>query len=173
MSSQTIEKPIEGVIRIIEPRDLRTKFKEVIYIGIGIKSTRSKFKMENWQEEREKYDPVTSNFKKFRINRPKWYTNGELFVVPTRVFTSTKLEIYLEEHVLLGTGIEINIYHNDTTKTVSFVNTDIISTSMGGTITTTVEWQLIKTEDEMDIKFTSNEDWSTENNQPSRKIAKQ
>lgn len=170
MSSDSVEHEIEGVIRIINSKNLKTKFEEMIYIGLCIKSTRSKFEIKNWQEEREKFEPITLNFKKFKINKSDWYNGGKVFVIPTKTFIPTKLEIYLKEHVLLGTGFEINIYNHDIIKSVIFTNSETISTSLGGTISTTTEWQVVKTEDEPSIKFTSNENWSTSENQQPKRI---
>lgn len=168
----SLEKPIEGVIRVIDIISPRTKFEELIFVGICIKSTRSQFGIQNWQEERENFESVKLNFKMFTINKTSWYNSGEVFVVPTKTFTKTKLEIHLKEHVLLGTGFEIEIYHRDSVKSVSFTNTDTISTSMGGTMTTVIDWQVIKSEEENSVTFKSNEDWTPQEESPQIKKVK-
>lgn len=53
------------------------------------------------------------NYKKFTINKATWYHGAEIIVIPTKVFGKTKIELYLKEHVLLGTGHEIGIYNRD------------------------------------------------------------
>lgn len=158
--TMSIEKPIEGVIRIIDQTSTNSKFVEKIYMGLCIKSTRSQFEIPNWIEDREKFEVITSNFKKNFINKNNWYNNGSVFIVPTKTFEKTKIEIYLKEHVLLGTGFEIELYTQNDIKSISFTNTELISTSLGGTMTTTIEWKITKSETNDAITFKSNEEWS-------------
>lgn len=147
---------IEGAIRIIETVSVKSKFEETIYIGLSIKSKRSEYKIVDWQKEKEKQESIRLNYKKFVISKEKWYHNAEIFVVPTKVFGKTKLEVYLKEHFLLGTGYEIGIYHRDNFTPFFFTNSESMCTSMGGTITIFIEW---KTENINNIVFKTNEEW--------------
>ena len=67
-------------------------------------------------------------------------------MLPTLTFGQTKVEMFLNEHILYGTGFIVELfYRNGTTKT-NFVNTETITTSLSGLITMKIEWQFIKSE---------------------------
>lgn len=147
----------KGVIRIINQKSDRSKYKELIYIGLMLKSNKSTIEIEDWQAEIKKHDPIESNFENFTINKREWLSSAKIFVLPTLTFGQTKIEIFLNEHVLYGTGFTIELfYRNGSTKT-KFVNTETITTSLGGLITIKIEWQFIKSEKTPQITFNSNE----------------
>lgn len=148
---------IEGVIRVIETVPVVSKFEESIFIGLSIKSSRSQFTISDWKKERENFESIRLNYKKFTINKTKWYHSAEVFIIPTKVYGRTKIELFLKEHVLLGTGFEIGLYHRDKFTPSYFRTNETICTSIGGTITLIIEW---KTEHTNDISYRSSEDWS-------------
>lgn len=146
----------KGVIRIIDQRSQNSKLNELIYVGVLLKSIKSNVTVENWSTEIEKHEPIRENFKNFNISRIDWFSGAKLFVVPTKTFGQTKIEIFLHEHAFFGTGFVIELYHRNGIKTVSFKNTDLITTSLGGTIHATIKWQIIKAEDRPTITFDAN-----------------
>lgn len=150
-----ISSLIEGVVHIIDSKKRNSKFHEIIYVGVCFKSTRSRFSIDNWLEEREKHEAITTNFKKFKITKSQWYNGGEIFVVPVKTFGATKIEIYLSEHALLGTGFEITLHCDKQVRTASFKNSEDISTSLGETV---INWHIVKSENESAISFESNEE---------------
>lgn len=78
--------------------------------------------------------------------------------MPVKTFGATKIEIYLSEHALLGTGFEITLYCDKQVRTASFKNSEDISTSLGGTVSTVINWHIVKSENESAISFESNEE---------------
>lgn len=145
----------KGVIRIINQKCDRSKFKEVIYIGLMFKSNKSTFEVEDWQTEIKKHDPIESNFENFAINKREWLSSAKIFVIPTLTFGHTKIEIFLNEHALFGTGFIVEIFNRKNTVRTKFENSDTITTSLGGTITMKIEWQIIKNELLPQITFNS------------------
>lgn len=135
-----------GVIRVINQKKSKSKFAEIIYIGILLRSTRSDFKVQDWPAELNKHEPITDNFKKFTISKADWFLNGKIFVVPTHTFGITKIEIFLHEHAIIGTGFDVEVFQRVDTKKMTFNNSKEIALSLGGTISMTVNWQLIKLE---------------------------
>lgn len=145
----------KGVIRIINQKSDRSKFKEVIYIGLMLKSIKSTIEIEDWQAEIKKHDPIESNFENFAISKREWLSSAKIFVLPT--FGQTKIEIFLNEHALYGTGFSVELFHRKNTTKTKFVNSDTITTSMGGLITMKIDWQIIKNEKTPQITFDTNE----------------
>lgn len=147
----------KGVVRIINQKSDKSKFKELIYIGLMLKSNKSTYEIEDWHTEIKKHDPIESNFENFTIHKREWLSSAKIFVLPTLTFGLTKIEIFLNEHVLFGTGFTLELfYRNGITKT-KFENTEKITTSMGGLITMKIEWQIIKSETTPKITFESKE----------------
>lgn len=81
----------KGVIRVIEQRGKKSKFNEIAHVGVLLRSIKSKFIVENWQEELEKHNSITGNFKNLNISRDEWFSSAKIFVVPTRVSDQTKI----------------------------------------------------------------------------------
>lgn len=152
MSSQN-DKNAKGVIRIINQKNGRSKFKEVIYIGLMLKSNKSTIEIEDWQAEIKKYDPIESNFENFSIGKREWLSSAKIFVLPTLTFGQTKIEIFLNEHALFGTGFTVELFHRNSTVKTKIVNSDTVTTSLGGLITMKIEWQIIKNETSPQITF--------------------
>lgn len=167
-STSQDEQSASGVIRIIDRYRSKSKLNEIIYIGIHFRSTRSSVRIADWPAEILKHEPITENFQKFSITRADWFGSGKLFVVPTRTFGNTKIEIFLHEHHLLGTGFEVEVFHRIDKTTMTFNNSEFVALSFGGTINMTMNWQLIKQEDEPLIVFNPNEQL-TEYNDPQAK----
>lgn len=146
-----------GVIRIINQKVDRSKLREVIYIGLMFKSNKSTVEVEDWQTEIKKHDPIESNFENFSINKREWFSSAKLFVLPTLTFGQTKIEIFLNEHALFGTGFTFELFHRNGITKTRFTNSDKITTSLGGLINMRIEWQFIKNEQTPVITFTSKE----------------
>lgn len=147
----------KGVIRIINQKSDRSKLRELIYVGLMLKSNKSTTEIEDWQAEIKKHEPIESNFENFTINKREWFSFAKIFVLPTLTFGQTKLEIFLNEHILYGTGFTIELFHRNGTIKSKFINTKTITTSLGGLITIKIEWQIIKSEKTPSITFDSNE----------------
>lgn len=142
-----------GVIRIINQQSGRSKFKELIYIGLMLKSNKSTIEIENWQAEIKNHEPMESNFENFNINKREWFSSAKIFVLPTLTFGQTKIEIFLNEHVLYGTGFTVELFYRNGTIKTKFTNTEKITTSLGGLVTMRIEWQFIKSEKTPRITF--------------------
>lgn len=147
----------KGVIRIINQISDRSKLKEIIYIGLLLKSNKSTFEIEDWQTEIKKHDPIESNFEHFSFSKREWLSSAKIFVLPTLTFGQTKFEIFLNEHALYGTGFTFELFHRNGTTKTKIENTDKITTSLGGLITMRTEWQFIKNEKTPLITFESKE----------------
>lgn len=144
-----------GVIRVANMRPTKFKFKELIYIGILFKSNRSTVEIENWENEIKNHQPIETNFEHFVINKKKWFSEAKIFIFPTQTFGQTKIELYLNEHAIFGTGFTIEIYHRTGKVRRTINNTDIITTSLGGMITIKIQWQIIENESSPEITFQS------------------
>lgn len=137
------ETSATGVIRIVDTKNSKLKFKEIIYIGLLLKSNKSTIEIEDWSSEIKKHDPIETNFEHFCMTKREWFSEAKVFVIPTQAFGRTKIEIFLNEHAIIGTGYTVEVYHRNGKTKQSFKNTDEITTSLGGLITTNIEWQIL------------------------------
>lgn len=147
------ETSARGLVRVTNIEDTKLRFKEIIYVGLLIKSNKSTFKIENWPKELRKLEPIASNFEPFAISRKEWFSKAKLFLIPTSTFGQTQIEMFLNEHVVLGTGFKIELYlrHGRIEKT--FKNNDYITTSLGGMLSIKIQWQIGNKEIYPQIKF--------------------
>lgn len=140
------ETNAKGVIRVININKTKLKVKELIHIGLLLKSNKSIFNIDDWQNEIKKHDPIGTNFEYFSINKKEWLTSAKIFIVPTLTFGQTKIEIYLKEHAMLGTGFTVELFHRNGSTTKIFKNDEIMTTSFGGLINIQIEWHIQKTD---------------------------
>lgn len=136
------ETSVRGLVRVTNIENTKLRFKELIHIGLLIQSNKSAFEIENWSREIKKLEPITSNFEHFAINRKDWFSKAKLFLIPTLTFGQTQIDIFLNEHVVLGTGYKIELYLRNGGFTKIFKNDNSITTSLGGVISIKIQWQI-------------------------------
>lgn len=129
-----------GVIQVTPIKNQHFKFKEIIYIAILLRSNKSQFKIMDWPTELTNHNPIESNFKQFTIYKKQWLTEAKIFIIPTLTFGKTTIEIDLNEHPLFGTGFNVELYYRSGITKKYFNTTREITTSMGGSIKTEIQW---------------------------------
>lgn len=145
-----------GTIQITNTRDKKFQFNEIIHIAILIKSNLSQFKVKQWSDEIIHHKPLTTQFEEFSIYKREWLTEAKIFVVPTLTFGITKIEINLREHALFGTGFTIEMFLRTKTTKKLIKSTNKVTTSLGGTIETNIQWHINEKEYVPVIKFKNN-----------------
>lgn len=147
------ETSARGLVRVINTENTKLRLKEIIYVGLSIKSNKSAFEIENWSKELKKLEPIESNFEHFSISRKEWFSNAKIFLIPTLTFGQTQIEIHLNEHVILGTGFTIELYLRNEKIGRIFKNNESITTSLGGLIKIKIQWQITNDENYPQITF--------------------
>lgn len=145
-----------GTIQITHTKNKKVHFKDVIHTAILLKSNISQFKVKQWPNELIYHKPLATQYEQFAIHKREWLTDAKIFVVPTIIFGKTKIEINLNEHVLLGTGFTIEVYYRTGTIKKSIKTTNKVTTSFGGTIEINFQWHFNNKEHIPSIKFKNN-----------------
>lgn len=145
-----------GTIQITNIKDRKVQLKEIIHIAILLKSNSSKYRVKQWSDEIIHHKPLTTQYEEFSISKREWLTEAKIFVVPTLTFGKTKIELHLNEHVLFGTGFTIEIFLRNKTMKKLIKTTNKVTTSLGGTIETNIQWNINGKEYVPAIKFKNN-----------------
>lgn len=129
-----------GIVRIKNTKNKKLKFKEIIYIGILLKSNKSTIEIDDWTDEINLHRPIESKLEHFFISKREWLTEAKVFVIPTLTFGQTNIEFILNEHALFGTGFTLELFHRTGITKNTFKTSESITTSLGGSIKIDIQW---------------------------------
>lgn len=153
----SVSNSASGHVEITKTKFHKLNYKENVYIAILLRSTKSRFNVEDWYHEMKIHKPIETGFEPFHISKKEWFSEAKIFVVPTLTFGKTFIEIKLNEHAWYGTGFTVELYHRTGIIEKVIKTTDEITTSLGGTIKITVQWQNVNKEIISPITFKTGE----------------